>query len=202
MKKILQFIEKFLGSKAWAGISVLLTVLTLLFFSNKEPLSINNRISLIELDKNISREIKIQNLNWIKKEDDITIVKNNFKNNSFTFSLRNNLDYEILINRAKMNLYTIYGSCYQPTPIKYKVNFTLQESKYEINGTILSNTELEFEWDEIIRPKEVEIYKLLLDNLVFDKDSCVNYFLVNLDFIYDNKYIVSTPLIRIKNNEF
>ena len=188
------------------GLVAILISIVVTFFLTQEEIyikqeeyDIKHKISLIKLDKDISKKFKIQNSNYISKNDDIDIVKNQFRNNSFIFAIRNNTNYEILINKAKLNLYTTYGNCYQPTPIQYKVDFVLQKSRYEINGTIISSTELEFEWDDIIRPKEVEIYNLSMNNLYFDKATCVNGFLVNLDLIYDNKYKVSTQILRINN---
>jgi len=201
MNSILKWIlNKILGHKAWAGLAVLIPII-LTFLPIKSSSPQNYKINLIELDEKTSKKYQIKHHTYIKKDEDIDILKNEFKNNSFLFSMRNNTNHEILINKAKLNLYAIYGNCFQPTPIKYRLNFSLKESNYEINGTTLSVSEIEFEWDEILKSKEIELYTLSLNSLEFKKDSCIKNFAINLDLIYDNKYKVATPILGIKNNE-
>ena len=71
MKKIFKFIlEQFLGNKAWAGVAVLITIFSL-FLINKKPSTINQRISLIELDREISKKYTIESSNYIRNSNNI-----------------------------------------------------------------------------------------------------------------------------------
>ena len=122
--------------------------------------------------------------------NNLEIINYQMKDKGIYFSVRNNLEKQVIINHVIITVETIKSSnkCYTAIPVEYTVNLKTKNDKFKINGLLTKENTIQIELNQIVNSKHIELFVFKFSNFstrIVNKCN-TDRLMIGMKLFYDN----------------